>query len=263
MRPVLFQLGEYRLFSYGCLIALGGVVTAFFWDRKRAKMGLSRDEDFWLLINVILFGGFIGGRLMYLFEYVPPRQWWDALLVFNRGFSVLGAFGGVVGGVWLFCRRRKLEFLRVLDYVAVAAPLWHAFGRLGCFLAGCCYGRPTGLPWAVTFHDHRAMVAPALKGLPLHPTQLYEAGADLILFGLLTRFVLRRAEEGRLGTGAAAGAYFVSYGALRFVLEFFRGDVVRPAGWPVTAGQGLSIALAAAGAALLCTRYSSGSARSS
>src|SRR5579883_914297 len=124
MHPVLLQLGRFKLFSYGFLIALGGVVTVRFWLSRRAKMGLKSDEELWLLVNAILIGGFVGGRLLFVLEYVPltgPRLW-RSLFAVNEGFSVLGAFGSVMLGVWLCCRRFKAPFLRVFDYVCLGAP---------------------------------------------------------------------------------------------------------------------------------------------
>lgn len=218
-------------------------------------MGLARDDDFWTMLNVILIGGFIGARLLFLVEYVPFSlpDWARAAFSLTYGFSVLGAFGGVILGLWVFCRRRRLEFLRLLDYVSAAAPLWHFFGRMGCLAAGCCYGRPTELPWAVTFTDPRSLVAPELLGRPLHPTQAYEALGTLAMAALLYRFVLRPTEKGRLPAGSTSGWYFVSYGMLRFGLEFLRGDSV-PFAFGLTAGQALGLALAGLGAAILCTR---------
>jgi phosphatidylglycerol:prolipoprotein diacylglycerol transferase len=174
---------------------------------------------------------------------------WGAIFAFNKGFSVLGAFVGVVGGVWLMARRRKIAFLRLLDYVSLVAPFWHIFGRLGCFSAGCCYGRPTDEPWAVRFTDPRSMVPPELLGKSLHPTQLYEAFGDLAIFLALYFLVLPRLEQGRIRPGVLSGLYFAAYGILRFFNEFCRGDVV-PGFLGLTGGQDLSLVLLASGLAM-------------
>ena len=156
----------------------------------------------------------------------------------------MGAFFGVLAAVWFVARRAGAPFARVLDYVCVAAPFWHAFGRVGCFLAGCCYGRPSALPWAVTFTDPRALVDAPYRGVPLHPAQLYEAAGDLLIAALLYRSVLPSVEAGRRPKGTVALVYLLSYSVLRFMTEYFRGDVIfLPVG--ITAAQGLSILLAA------------------
>jgi len=249
VHPVLLALGNWHLFSYGTLIALGGALSCGIWHSKRVQMGLKTEDDFWLLINVILFGGFLGGRILFIIEYVPftAADVIPAVFSFSKGFSVLGAFVGVVSGVGIMARRRRIAFLRLLDYVSLVAPFWHVFGRLGCFAAGCCYGRPSGLPWAVRFRDPASLVPENLLGIPLHPTQLYEASGDLGIFVAMYFLILPRFERGRLQPGTLTGLYFASYGVLRFFTEFYRGDAVR--GFlGMTAGQLLSVALIAAGA---------------
>ncbi len=256
MHPVLLQIGRFKLFSYGVLIALGGVVTVRFWLSRRAKMGFRKDEDLWLLVNAILLGGFVGGRVLFVFEYTRPfsRDFWTTLFGVNEGFSVLGAFASVTLGVYLTCRWAKVEFFRVMDYVCVGAPLWHAFGRLGCLMAGCCYGIPTRLPWGIRFTDPRSMVEPALRGVPLHPTQLYEAAGNLLIFTGLYRFALPRLESGRLSSGMITAAYFASYGVLRFFLEFIRADAVPTPFLGLSAGQELCLALGAGAVVLALYR---------
>ena len=251
MHPVFLAVGGLRVFSYGVLIALGGALSCLIWNSKREKMGLRSEDDFWLLVNVILFGGFLGGRALYVVEYVPFQfsEVWAAAFSLSRGFSVLGAFAGVVTGVWLLARRRGIPFLRLLDYVSLVAPFWHIFGRLGCFAAGCCFGRPTAVAWAVRFTDPSCLVDKALLGVPLHPTQLYEASGDVVIFLALWRFVAPGLESGRLGFGTLSGLYFAAYGLLRFGVEFLRGDTV--GGFlGLTGGQLLCLGLFAAGASL-------------
>ena len=237
-----------RLYSYGLLIALGGVASARFWWTRRARMGLRREDDFWRLLNAVLLGGFLGGRVLFLFEYTRPfsADFWRAAVSFSEGFSVLGAFVGVVAAVWWAARKAKAPLWPLLDYVCAAAPLWHAFGRLGCFMAGCCYGRPTDEPWGVAFRDPASLIEPSLRGVPVHPTQLYEAAPDAVLAALLILVVLPKIEKGRQPAGTAAACYFLGYAAIRFVTEFFRGDVIPVAGLGLTAAQGLCVVMALA-----------------
>lgn len=252
MRPVLFSAGPFVLHGYGAMIVLGGVLS-FLWIRRRgAAAGLRSDDDFWLLVNAIIVGGFVGGRLLYLAEYTRPfsPDFWRTLFSPSRGFSVLGAFAGVPLATALLCRLRGIPFLRLFDAVCVAAPFWHAFGRAGCFLAGCCHGRPADVPWAVVFRDPESMVRREWLGVPLHPAQLYEAGADLLLAAGLY-VVLRRTED--RPAGLVCAAYFGSYGVLRFILERWRGDAV-PLPIGLTAGQAMGLGLVAASAATLAWR---------
>lgn len=252
MHPVLFQLGPLRLYSYGFLIALGGLASARFWWVRRERMGLRSEDDFWRLLNAILVGGFLGGRVMFMFEYTRPfsADFWRAAVSFSQGFSVMGAFIGVLAGIWWAARAAKAPLASVLDYVCAAAPLWHAFGRLGCFMAGCCYGRPTDVPWAVRFTAPLSMIEPALRGVPVHPTELYEAAGDAALAALLILIVLPRVEQSRQKPGTAAVLYFLGYSVIRFITEFFRGDVVNIPGVGLTAAQVMSVLMAAAAVAV-------------
>lgn len=252
MHPVLFEWEALRLHSYGVLIAAGGVLSAWFWLSRHKAMGVASRDDVWLLVNAILISGFLGGRLLYLFEYTRPfgPEFWRAAFAFDSGFSVLGAFASVAAGVWWFARRARAPFLRILDYVCMAAPVWHALGRLGCFLAGCCHGRPADLPWAVRFTDPRAQVPSALLGVPLHPAQLYEAAGDLVIAAGLYFLALRPLEAGRLKPGALSAAYFAAYALLRFATEFVRGDGVALPWAPFTAGQLIAAGLLAGAGAL-------------
>jgi phosphatidylglycerol:prolipoprotein diacylglycerol transferase len=218
-----------------------------------AKAGLGNDDDFWLLVNVVLASGFVGGRVLFLFEYTRPfsRYFWETAISPSSGFSVLGAFAAVPLGVWLLCRRRKLDFMRLLDALCVVAPFWHVFGRLGCLLAGCCYGRPTDEPWGIRFTDPASQVPQVWLGVSLHPTQLYEALGNALIAAALY-LLLKRTEKSR--PGLVTAAYFASYGVLRFFEEFYRGDTVPLGFLGLTAGQGLGAGLVAAALVLLSWR---------
>ncbi len=255
MQPVLFSFLGWRFYSYGLLIAVGGLAAYRLWHSQRRSMGLRSDEDFWLLLNFLFLGGFIGGRILYLVEYVPYR-WPElkaALFSFNSGFSVLGAFGGVVAAVWVFACWRRCGFLSMLDHVCLGAALWHVFGRLGCFAAGCCYGRPTVRAWGVRFTDPSSMVPVGLRGVALHPTQLYEAAGELLIFLCLWLAVRPCLERGQIKPGFLTGAYFLAYSILRFSLEFWRGDTA-PGLVGLSAGQILSLGLGFAGLGLILWR---------
>ncbi len=255
MRPVLFSIGPFHLYGYGAMIVLGGILSFWFLRRRMKAVGLKDDDDFWILVNVILGGGFVGGRVLFLFEYTRPfsRDFWETMISPSRGFSVLGAFICVPLGLGLFCRWRKIPFLRLFDTICVMAPFWHVFGRFGCLMAGCCEGRPSGVPWAIRFTDPRSQVPQAWLGVPLHPTQLYEAAGNALIAAALYR-LLKRQEARGARPGVVAAAYFAAYGVMRFFEEYYRGDAVPLGLLGLTAGQGLGLGLVAFSLALLAWR---------
>jgi phosphatidylglycerol---prolipoprotein diacylglyceryl transferase len=133
-------------------------------------------------------------------------------------------YGGLIAAVLvavLYLRWHRLPLWTTTDCFAPGIALGHAIGRVGCLMAGCCYGRPAAVPWAVTFHSKiaEANVGTPLN-VPLHPTQLYEAGAELIILGVL----LALERRGRSFPGRTFWSYLLLYGISRFVIEFFRGD---------------------------------------
>lgn len=249
MLPVIVELGPFTLYGYGLMCALG-IALGFrtIW-RRRERVGLKDDASFWALVNVLTLMGFAGGRVLYLLQYARGTPDFRAALVSTTsGFSVFGGIISLILSVWVFARWKKLDVLVLADAVFAAGCLAHAFGRMGCFLAGCCYGKPTGLPWGVAFTNPRSMVPAELLGVRLHPAQLYEAAADLAFASVLLR-MLDLSDEGRVERGTTAAAYFAFYGALRFGLEFVRDDGV-PFAFGLTGGQGLGLALLLTGAAL-------------
>jgi phosphatidylglycerol:prolipoprotein diacylglycerol transferase len=244
------SVGPFHLYGYGAMIVLGGYLASLVLRRHAARVGLKNDDDFWLLINVIFVGGFLGGRILYLFEYTAwfSRDFWATAFSLSRGFSVLGSFLGVPLGVWLFCRARGVKFLGLFDFVCVLAPFWHVFGRFGCLLAGCCHGRPTAASWGLVFRNPAAMVPQEWLGVPLYPTQLFEAAGNALIAFALYRIWLK-ADRNR--PGLVAALYFGSYGVLRFFSEFYRGDELPSCVSFLTAGQLMSVGLVAVSAALL------------
>jgi phosphatidylglycerol:prolipoprotein diacylglycerol transferase len=151
----------------------------------------------------------------------------DLVFPLTSGFSAFGVFAGMAAGVLCFCRLFRYPYRRTLDYLCAVLPFWLATARIGCFFTGCCYGRPVrhAWPWAVTFTDPASALPRALLGVPLHPSQLYEALGDLLL-GLALLPVLRAAERGELPLGTSCCAFLAGYGLLRFGLEPFRGDAL-------------------------------------
>lgn len=255
MFPILLELGPLRVLSYWAFILIGGVAAVAFWRSRRRQMGLT-DQQFWLLINVITLSLLIGGRILFALVYIrydDPDFWAYLLTPALGGFSILGALLGVFAGIALFCRVQKISLLKVMDYIFFIAPLWHGIGRIGCFAAGCCYGRPApGLSWAVTFTDPRSVPADFLNK-PLHPTQLYEVLGNALIMAALYTLFLKKLDKGTLKPGTLTAAYFACYGIMRFIMEFYRGDVV-PLPGGITSGQAFSMWLLALSLGVLTWR---------
>jgi phosphatidylglycerol:prolipoprotein diacylglycerol transferase len=257
MYPILFRAGHYQVTSYVALIALAGVCSLLYFWRFRRALGLPDDDAFWFLANVLGISGVIGGRLLDLLlhprTYAGAGDFLTALTTNKDGFSTFGVLGGVLLGVWFAGRRLHMDYLRTLDYVCLVIPVGHGIARIGCFLNGCCHGCvPHGdLPWAVVFSDSTSAVHSDLLGQPLHPTQLYEATGDWLIAGLLFFLVRPRVECGVLPRGLMAAGYFLGYGLIRFLTEFFLGNPESGKVTGLTLGQIFSLVIITLAAILL------------
>lgn len=253
MHPLLFSLGHFTVASYGVLAALA-YLTAILWLKsKRPRMDLGEDE-FWRLVYAVFFGALLGGKLLYLALewHEHPGGPFSIIGSLRYGFVFYGGLiGGMLGGI-LAMRRARQDKLRVADYFATALPMGHWIGRLGCFMAGCCYGRPSSLPWAVAFPEKPlTIIPPYLWGIPIHPTQLYESAYELALCLISVFFILPAIERGRLKSGTALWSYLLLYSAARFLNEFLRGDD-RGGFWlSLSISQWLALAFAALSLAAL------------
>jgi phosphatidylglycerol---prolipoprotein diacylglyceryl transferase len=206
---------------YGTLVATG-VVTAVLWlHARRERMGLS-ENGFWAAIWTMLLGAVVGAKALFAvlgWEHYARgelRFWAD----FDVGFVFAGGLAGATLAAAAFAWTYRLDFARGADYFAVAVPLGHAIGRVGCFFAGCCHGRDG------------------------HPVQLYEA-AGLLLIAWLARRTLSAVERGARPTGTAFGLYLLCYGTLRLLLDPFRGDGRPERLLGLSHQQGLALALIA------------------
>lgn len=224
MFPTLITIGGFRLATYGVLVAAGYLLGIWWLSRRRERMGLSEDA-FWGLVYWLFAGALIGGKLLYL------GVEWRALVSgelhplrdLRYGFVFFGGVAGSMAAGTVWCLRNKASFAKLSDYFAVALPLGHALGRLGCLAAGCCGGKPTDLPWGIVFTHPESLVSLPLAGVPLHPFQVYESAANLAAAWVAVK-VLGRIEAGALRHGSGWAAYLGVYGAARFFLETLRGD---------------------------------------
>lgn len=218
MKYELLKLGPITIYSYGFMIAIA-ILAAYIVTEKRAKkLNLEHELIFSLAIWCVI-GGLLGARILYYLTRLPEIIDNPKLLIdFSDGFVV---YGGIIGGIFagfLFCIKKKLNFLQYFDLVMPSIALAQGFGRIGCFLAGCCYGAETDSIIGVVFHN--SIQAP--NGVKLIPTQLISSGLDFIHFFILLYFSKRKK-----GDGQVAGLYLILYSAGRFILEYFRGDLIR------------------------------------
>lgn len=242
MLPVLLKIGPLEISTYGVLVALGWLAGVRWLVSRRAAMGLNEDQ-IWDIVYWVFGGAFVGGKVMYFI--VTPGSFAFTVEAVRYGFVFYGGLiGGLAAGLW-HARRLKLPFLKLGDWCLAALALGHGIGRFGCLAAGCCYGRHTDLPWGMAMADD----------LSRHPTQVYESVLNLALFGFLVRFALPRVEDSRWPRGSALAAYVLGYAALRFAVEFFRGDDRGAFVAGLSPSQWVALAAAAAtGVALILRR---------
>jgi phosphatidylglycerol:prolipoprotein diacylglycerol transferase len=209
MYPVLFRVGSLDITSFGAMVALGALVGLWVFRRELTRAGL---PDAALDAAVFgLLGGLVGAKLLYVFEHLDESSFFS--LVLDRGG--MSWFGGFVGGLlagYLTIRRHRWPLVPVLAAATPALAVGQLLGRIGCFLVGDDYGKPTSLPWGVAFP----------KGLPptdvpVHPTQLYEA----VFLGVLAWILIRWRRAG-VSDWTVLGRYFLIAGLFRFALEFLR-----------------------------------------
>ena len=212
MYPTLFKIGSFEVTTFGVMLAVAALVGLRLFSRelRRAKL-----PDTALDAAIAgIFGGMAGAKLLWVFEH-RGEDAIASLLLSRGGMSWFGGFaGGILAGLWVM-QRKRLPKLAVLAAATPALAVGHAIGRIGCFLVGDDYGRPTDLPWGVAFPQGLPPTS-----VPVHPTQLYEAIALVPLAWLLVRW--RR--EGRPDT-VVLGAYLLLAGAIRFAIEFLRVNV--------------------------------------
>lgn len=251
MFPRLFQIGSFSLPSYGVLVALAFLVALWMASRFARKQGLNSEKVVNLGVYCALTG-MLGAKILMIAldpEYrAHPGEIFSLATLQSAGIF----FGGFIFALvfaYFYMVKQGLPVFSTADIFAPGLALGHGIGRLGCFAAGCCWGKPTHLPWAVTFNNPYSTTGVPL-GIPLHPTQLYEAfGEGAICLILLS--LMKRAHK----DGSIIGMYLVLYGIGRFGVEFLRmHDSSNPLGGPFTLEQWISLAVAAGGGYLLARR---------
>jgi phosphatidylglycerol:prolipoprotein diacylglycerol transferase len=242
MHPILTTVFGVPIHWYGVLGAVGFLVVCFIAMSRAHRAGIDRERVADLIFATAI-AGIVGSRALYVI--LNPSQlhgWHDWVNLRTGGLVFYGALltGLPVGALIIW--RYDLPLFKLADIFATALPLGHAIARVGCLMAGCCFGRPTTLPWGVTYSDP---LTPAPHGVPLHPTQIYEALYLLAIFGICNWFYPRRRFDGQV-----MALYLLLYAGCRTLNEFLRGDGTR--GWVlegllgqhVSTSQGLSVVVA-------------------
>lgn len=235
----ILKIGPLTIHGYGLLISIG-IVCALLTASYRAK---KKDLNKNILYDIAIIGiisGFASAKL--LFCIVEFRAFLKAPLsiLSSSGFVVYGGIIGAILSVLLYCKWKKVSFLRYFDLAAPSIALAQGFGRIGCFLAGCCYGRETGSFIGIAFHN--SSFAP--NGVKLIPTQLISSAGDFLISPILILFARKSRFSGMVGA-----LYLVLYSAGRFFIEFLRDDSRGSVG-VLSTSQFLSLILFGAGIAL-------------
>lgn len=216
MRPILFNIFNIKIYSYGTMIAIGIIFAVWLLRYRGKKLGYNEDKLLDMSL-VALICGFLGGKILYIItdfnNLTDGKFYWKDLV--HGGLVV---FGGIIGGalgVIFYCKSKKWDILKMMDLSVPSLALAQGFGRIGCFLAGCCYGKETNSFIGVKFNN--SDFAPS--GVKLIPTQLISSGLDFILAVLLLLYSRKEREKGRI-----VALYFILYSIGRFCIEIFRGD---------------------------------------
>jgi phosphatidylglycerol:prolipoprotein diacylglycerol transferase len=221
--PRLFHIGSFNMPTYGLLVSLGVLLGLWISVRNSQKQGIDPDNA-WNLGIIVVMCGIIGSKILYILvdwgEYsAHPGEIFSLNTLQAGGVFSGGLIGAFAAAAW-YIRRHHMPALATCDAFAPGLAIGHAIGRVGCFAAGCCFGKPTDHFWGVTF---TSPIAHELVGTPigeaLQPTQLFESAIELANFFLLAWLLKRKKFDGEV-----IGTYFFLYGIARFFLEYLRGD---------------------------------------
>ncbi len=248
MFPRLFQIGSFSAPTYGFLVSLGVLTGLWISVRNSNKQGIDPD-DAWNLGIVAVLAGIVGAKILYFindwdFYTAHPREIFSWSTMQAAGVFSGGLLAALAASAW-YIRKHNMPAMATCDAFSPGLAFGHAIGRLGCFAAGCCWGRPTSHAWGVTF---RNPLAHELVGTPLNqalePTQLFEAAVELANFFILMWMLKRKKFDGQV-----FAAYLILYGVARYFLEYLRDDPGRGSvfGGIMSGTQLISIGLVVAG----------------
>jgi phosphatidylglycerol---prolipoprotein diacylglyceryl transferase len=242
--PIAFKLGSLSVHWYGILMAIAFIAGLWTASRRGLREGVPAEKVIdlgpWLIVGAI-----IGARALYVASYwkeqFAGKPFWSVFMIHQGGLVYYGGLIGASLGYILYSRLKRLPLWKGADILAPSVPLGYVFGRLGCLMNGCCYGRTSDLPWAIHFPRGHETYPRAL-----HPTQIYESALSLVLYLGLAWLYRRKKFDGQV-----FATYLVCYALMRSMVEVFRGDYRQYyfGGW-VTPAQLVSIGILVTGVVL-------------
>jgi phosphatidylglycerol:prolipoprotein diacylglycerol transferase len=246
--PQLFHLGRFFLPTYGFLVSLGVLIGLWISVRNSERLGIDGDKA-WNLGILVVLCGIVGAKVLYVInEWGFYKDNIGAIFSIDTlqagGVFSGGLLAAFVAAAW-YVRKHHMPPLGTCDAFAPGLALGHSIGRIGCFAAGCCYGKPTHHWWGVVFHNPlAASITGTPLGVPLEPTQLFESAVELANFFFLMWLLKHRKFDGQV-----FGAFLFIYGVARFFLEYLRDDPGRGSvfGGAMSGTQLIAIGLVLAG----------------
>ncbi|WP_097026640.1 prolipoprotein diacylglyceryl transferase [Clostridium peptidivorans] len=216
MRPVLFELFSRPIYGYGTMIAIGILAALLLLSSRVKKNSKYNEDDIYNMSLIAIASGIAGGKLLYIITEMRNIIEDPSLLKdVGSGFVIYGSIIGGAISIFFYCKRKKWDTLDTFDLIIPSIPLAQGFGRIGCLLAGCCYGRPTDLPIGIVFNN--SPFAPS--GVHIHPTQIYSSIFDFLLVIFLLWYDKRKNKKGN-----TFALYIIIYSIGRIIVEMFRGD---------------------------------------
>lgn len=241
MRPDLFSIGPITIHGYGLMIGIGFLAAILIGMKRAEKHGLDKDIVFNMGLLCIV-GGMLGAKILFIItewnSIIHSKNMWSDLAY---GFVV---YGGIIGGIlilYVYSRFKKLNFLQYMDLIVPSVSIGQGFGRIGCLLAGCCYGRETDCPIGIVFHNSEF----APNGVSLLPTQIFSSLGDFLIAGFLIWYAGKQKKDGKV-----ISMYLILYGVGRFIIEIFRNDPRGNVG-TLSTSQFISIFMVAFGAGMM------------